>query len=58
VSKYYAIITFSTDTFEASNKQEADDKLNEFVDELSKADTSISWDNVDWVIYNEEEDNE
>lgn len=56
MSKYYAIITFGTDTFEAQNRTEADDKLSEFIDELSKADTSISWDNVDWVIWEEEID--
>lgn len=54
MKRFFADVRFNTLEFEASNEEEAEVMLNEMLDQIGAVDTVISWDNVDWTIYKED----
>lgn len=53
MAKYYASVVFSTQDFEAANDEEAEEKINQLMDQLGAVDTELSWDNPEWIIFEE-----
>ena len=56
MAKYYAVVRLDTVEFEADTDDEAEGRVQEFLDELGAVDTETSWHNCDWTIYVEGED--
>jgi hypothetical protein len=53
MKKYYAVVRFETLEFEAEDDAQAEDKINEMLDQLGEVETVVGWDNPDWTIYTE-----
>jgi hypothetical protein len=53
MAKYYASVVFSTQDFDAANDEEAEEKINQLIDQLGAVDTELSWDNPEWIIFEE-----
>ena len=54
MGKYSATVRFIVLEFEATDTENANDIVNELIDDLAQVDTAVAWDDVDWVL--EEED--
>lgn len=54
MARYTARVEFIVYEFEASSEHEANDKLNTLIDELAEVKTSLTWDEVDWRLYEED----
>jgi hypothetical protein len=55
MTRYYAMVRFNTVEFEAENEDEAEGRVQELLDQLGATDTEISWDDADYIIYEEGE---
>lgn len=55
MTRYFANVTFNTLEFDAVDAQDAEGMLHQMLDTLGDVRTNISWDNVDWVLYEEGE---
>lgn len=51
MGKYFAVVRFECEPFEAAGIQEANDVMNDLIDSLGDIETNISWDNVEWTFY-------
>ena len=58
MSKYSATVNFSVYEFDADTMSQANDKINNLIDELTKVETGLTWDDVDWYIRDEKEVNQ
>ena len=56
MTTYYAMVRFNTVEFDADSEDEAEGRVQELIDELGAVDTQLSWDDCDWIIYEERED--
>jgi hypothetical protein len=52
---YGARISFLTEFITAESQEKVEEKLIELIDQLGQIQTELSWDNVDWNIYEVEE---
>jgi len=51
VAKYSATIKLFIDDFEAESREDADNKINDYLNSLSETnDTSLTWGGCDWEI--------
>lgn len=55
MSKYSAMVNFAVLEFKAESMSQANDKINVLIDELTKVNTSLVWDDVDWYVREEKE---
>lgn len=54
---YTVDITLKCDLIRADNRQELEEIINAYIDQLAKQyDDSITWSEVDWAIIKEEQD--
>jgi len=53
MSKYTARVSFVVHNFEADSTRDAMEKVNELVDQLTKVDTELTWDDVDYIVQEE-----
>jgi len=58
MSKYSATVNFAVYEFDADTMSQANDKINNLIDELTKIKTTLTWDDVDWYVRDEKEVNE
>jgi len=49
------MVSFNTLEFEANGEDEAEGMLQQMLDQIGEVDTVISWDNADWILYEEGE---
>lgn len=55
MAKFTARVDFIVLEFDADNHDDANDKVNKLMDELGVIETSLSWDDVEWAVHDEEE---
>ena len=55
MAKFTAHVDFIVLEFDADNHDDANDKVNKLMDELGVIETSLSWDDVEWTVRDEEE---
>jgi hypothetical protein len=57
MATYYAVVSFTVLDFVAETKELAEKIVNELIDDLSDVDTAVGWDNVEFdVIENKQEE--
>ena len=56
MTTYYAVVRFNTVEFDADNEDEAEGRLQDMIDQLGRVDTTLAWDDVDWIMYEESGD--
>jgi len=55
MAKYTAHVDFIVLEFDADNDADANNKVNELMDELGSVETSLSWDDVEWSVRGDED---
>jgi hypothetical protein len=50
MEKYTARVEFIVYEFEAKSEADANNQINDLVDQLTQATTDLIWDNVDWTL--------
>lgn len=53
MKKYSAQVSFSVYEFEADSTKDAMEKVSELIDQLVKVDTELTWDDVDYIVQEE-----
>lgn len=54
MSKYTAHVSFAVHEFEANSTKDAIEKVNELLDQLAGLTTDLTWDDVDYVVQEED----
>lgn len=52
----YAVLSIKVYGVTATDPELADEQVNYFLDQLSKADTTLQWDEADWHTVNENQE--
>ena len=53
MEKYSAKVEFIIYEFEAKSESEANEKINDLIDQLQQVHTQLTWDEVDWTLHEE-----
>lgn len=53
--KYTAIVGFRVMPFDAENVEQVEVILNKLIDQLTTVETDVVWDDVDWIIQEDTE---
>lgn len=54
MARYTARVEFIVYEFEADSEHEANDQINILIDQLTQVKTQLTWDEVDWRLYEED----
>ena len=54
MARYTAKVEFIVYEFEADSEHEANDQINILIDQLTQVKTNLTWDEVDWRLYEED----
>ena len=53
MEKYTARVEFIVYEFEATSESNANEKINDLIDQLQQVHTQLTWDEVDWTLHEE-----